>query len=171
MGDFFLKRFEIEGLNCCFSDIPVKANGDKQKQLSDVIFQLAETDNRFRFELESRSGRKPKISRLVWSNVNGGEFQARSDGYYELESAENGHTRTEFRYTISDQFGQLVETDFDAIRPIFSHEGPIVDTGYSIRIDLVAISLPHYDRSPLLARLAHRDVSWISDSDLILDLQ
>lgn len=170
MGDFVLKRFEVEGLNCFFADVSIGQSESRIRRLSDIICQISQKDGRFRFELRDGRNQKPKISRLYWSASAERNLVRRSDQFYELESTANGHTKTEFRYTISDQFGQLVESNVDAIRPIFSSDGPTVENGYSVRIDLIAISLPHTGHSPLLARMATKGDSWMTNSDLIMDL-
>lgn len=170
MSRFYIKRFEVEGLNCALSDFSIDRKETSLQPLSDVLCELSQHDLRFRFELADSSNQHPKLSRLIWANSNDPGMINNSDRYYELESSEDSFTKTEFRYTITDQFGQTVESNVDASRPIFSNHGPQIESGYSVRIDLIAISLPRCGYSQLLARKAYRDVSWIGDSDLILDL-
>lgn len=84
----------------------------------------------------------------------------------------NDHPRfaTEFRYLVKNAKGLIVFTGSDLEKPIFSEQSPIIQSGFSIQIDL----FPRRSHQPpsrrLIARKAVHQPVWMADSQFILDL-
>ena len=214
MSDFFLKRFEIGGLNCLLSNVSI--GKCKSNFLSDVLQRLSRTDKRFHiatkevesqpsaslpiasrfsrqvpgiavpdqskgdfnfskdcFDLDSKSPDMPvndrlsicsrwrKTTRLIqtirWTDpsdsLNLISFLSNIESPDQLSARRDELCRNDFRYSIADRDGNLVSTGFDSDQPIFSEQGPVVESGFTVRIALVSEHQVS-QRVPILARAA-----------------
>lgn len=209
MRDFFLKRFEIGGLNCSLSNVSI--GKCKINLLSNVLRSLSRTDERFQVDTREVEIVHPSVSLPLTSRIspenrsipvsgpNLGREKNDKDAKRldlpikdrfsiysnlqeklrtiqtirwadpsdslnflslfsdesadELNASRDELGRNEFRYSILDREGNLVLSDIDSDRPIFSEKGPIVESGFSVRIDLVSIN-ESSQGFPILARAA-----------------
>lgn len=211
MSNFFLKRFEIGGLNCSLSNVSIGRY--KSNFLSDVLHRLSRTDERFHiateevqnqssaslpiasrfsrhvpgiagpnqskgdfskdcFDLDSSPdipvndrlsihSRWRKTNRLIktirWTDssdsLNLISFLSNIESPDQLNASRDELCRNDFRYAIADRDGNWVSNGFDSEQPIFSEQGPIVESGFTVRIALVSKHLVS-QRVPILARAA-----------------
>lgn len=168
---FYLKRFEIDGLNCHLSELPVDSDGFREQRIADILRFLAETDKRLQYEtVQSTPHAARHLKKLSWRNTRDASLLLSGHRTYELAASQSDDFCTDFRFSIEDSFGKNVASDIDSRCPIFSNQGPILQSGFSIRIDLVSFSTPLEGMAPILARTARRKISWMSERNLILDL-
>lgn len=217
MSDFFLKRFEIGGLNCFLTDVFM--GGTTRNLLSKVLLSISRCDKRFSFETtgvlsdqqdystsklrqfspeigNSRvfsrlsSAHTPpipgakrfncewqselpirKLKRITWndpmeqSSLLSVLWNCETPNQLEANQLEANDdvSGQEFRYSIMDAQGRLIESSLDSMRPIFSERGPVVESGSAIRIDLVSVSAGYTRHLPVLARRAQRKSKRVND--------
>lgn len=206
MSGFFLKRFEISGLNCFLTNVSL--DGTTTNELSKVLQSISQCDKRFAFETtgdlyahqNNSSLRLPqnspptgdsrvflrldnfqttsmpganrlkwkwqselpirRLKRITWndptepSSLLSAVWNCETPN--QLEARDDKTSRLEFRYSIMDAQGRLLVSSLDSTRPIFSNRAPVVESGFSIRIDLVSVSEESPHHLPVLARLACR---------------
>jgi len=206
MSGFFLKRFEISGLNCFLTHVSLA--GTTTIELSKVLQFISRCDKRFAFETtdnwyahqKNAALRLPQNSTATGNSrvfARMGDFQTTSlpganrlkrkwqselpirrlkritwndptepssllsavwncEMPNQLEAVDDETSRMDFRYSIMDAQERLLVSSLDSTRPIFSNRGPVVESGFSIRIDLVPVSEESPCHLPVLARLARR---------------